>query len=76
MQIAFEIHFKTLDVPASRPLPANSRVTDVAFARGFSDLSHFSRVFKNEFGYSPRPFISRAVDQKLAQNAGDALQRA
>ncbi len=30
------------------------RVTEVAFAVGFNDASHFSRLFKNQFGISPR----------------------
>jgi len=29
------------------------RVTDIAFECGFSDLSHFSRMFRKEFGRSP-----------------------
>jgi AraC-like DNA-binding protein len=29
-------------------------VTDVAYAVGFSDLSHFSRTFRRRFGLSPR----------------------
>lgn len=36
------------------------RVTDVAFNYGFSELSHFSRVFKNEFGLSPHCLIAQA----------------
>lgn len=33
------------------------RVTDVAFSLGFSDLSHFSRAFKNAYGVSPQSLI-------------------
>jgi AraC-like DNA-binding protein len=33
-----------------------TRVTDVAFNYGFSDISHFSRSFKTAFGQSPRTF--------------------
>jgi AraC-like DNA-binding protein len=33
------------------------RVTDVAFDCGFSDLSHFSRLFKKEFGLSPHQIL-------------------
>ena len=33
-----------------------SQVTQVAFAYGFSDTSHFSRAFKAAFGKSPRAF--------------------
>jgi AraC-like DNA-binding protein len=31
----------------------NASVTDVAFAVGFSDVSHFSKMFKRHFGVSP-----------------------
>jgi AraC-like DNA-binding protein len=31
-----------------------TRVTDVAMSFGFSDLSHFSRLFKNTFGCTPQ----------------------
>ncbi len=35
----------------------NVHVTEVAFRHGFRDLSHFSRVFKKEFGRSPSAVI-------------------
>lgn len=31
-------------------------ITDIAFEWGFSDLPHFSRCFRNEFGASPREY--------------------
>ncbi len=31
-----------------------ARVTDVALSHGFNELSHFSRLFKNEFGRAPK----------------------
>jgi len=31
-------------------------ISEIAFAWGFSDLSHFSRVFKHAYGASPREF--------------------
>jgi transcriptional regulator GlxA family with amidase domain len=36
------------------PLQARRSITDVAFARGFNDAAHFSRVFRAKFGTSPR----------------------
>lgn len=36
-------------------------ISDIAFASGFSDLSHFSRAFKARFGASPR--ATRAAAQ-------------
>ncbi|MGQ0700125.1 MAG: helix-turn-helix domain-containing protein [Panacagrimonas sp.] len=32
----------------------SARVTDVAFAHGFNDLSHFSRVFKKTYAVTPQ----------------------
>ena len=34
-------------------------VTEVAFRWGFSDMAHFSRAFKAEFGLSPRDVLRR-----------------
>lgn len=36
------------------PRHATRNVGDVAFAWGFNDLAHFSRIFKQRFGVSPR----------------------
>jgi AraC-like DNA-binding protein len=36
------------------PAYAARHVSDIAFAWGFNDLAHFSRVFKQRFGASPR----------------------
>lgn len=38
------------------PQQAGRSVTEVAFACGFNDTSHFSRVFKARFGCSPREY--------------------
>jgi AraC-like DNA-binding protein len=38
----------------SDPAHAARHVGDIAFAWGFNDLAHFSRVFKQRFGTSPR----------------------
>lgn len=43
-------------VDANRP-PRS--LTDIALSWGFSNLPHFSRAFKQEFGASPREFRSR-----------------
>lgn len=37
----------------------STTVTDVAFRWGFSDASHFSRAFKQEFGVSPTAVMPR-----------------
>ncbi|QRO00966.1 transcriptional regulator FeaR [Archangium violaceum] len=36
-------------------------VSEVAFAWGFNDASHFSRAFKQRFGVSPREYRERAL---------------
>jgi AraC-like DNA-binding protein len=45
-------------------------VHDLAYAWGFSDMSHFSRAFKAKFGVSPREFrtgcAANPADQVLA----------
>jgi AraC-like DNA-binding protein len=38
----------------SDPAHATRHVGDIAFAWGFNDLAHFSRIFKQRFGASPR----------------------
>jgi AraC-like DNA-binding protein len=38
----------------SDPAQAARHVSDIAFAWGFNDLAHFSRIFKQRFGASPR----------------------
>ena len=35
------------------PAQARRTVSDIAYSHGFSDLSHFARRFKAEFGCSP-----------------------
>ena len=43
--------------------PATNRrkVSDIALSAGFSDVTHFSRRFKQEFGRSPRAFSKQPV---------------
>jgi AraC-like DNA-binding protein len=36
------------------PAHAARHVSDIAFAWGFNDLAHFSRIFKQRFGVAPR----------------------
>jgi AraC-like DNA-binding protein len=38
------------------PVLANRHVSEIAFAWGFNDLSHFGRVFREHYGMSPRDF--------------------
>ncbi|MBA4266136.1 MAG: hypothetical protein C0453_13725 [Comamonadaceae bacterium] len=39
---------------------ARRHITEIAYHWGFSDSSHFSRLFKQAFGLSPRAFRERA----------------
>jgi AraC-like DNA-binding protein len=38
------------------PVLAHRQISEIAFAWGFNDLSHFGRVFREHFGMSPRDF--------------------
>ncbi|HLZ06800.1 MAG TPA: helix-turn-helix domain-containing protein [Bradyrhizobium sp.] len=38
----------------SSPMLAHRHVSEIAFAWGFNDLSHFGRVFREQYGQSPR----------------------
>jgi AraC-like DNA-binding protein len=40
----------------SDPERREMRISDIAFACGFGELSHFNRSFKREFGEAPRQF--------------------
>ena len=43
------------------PSSAKGTITDIAFRWGFNDSSTFSKIFKREFGLSPREFRRSAV---------------
>ena len=45
----------------SDPAHAARHVSDIAFAWGFNDLAHFSRIFKQRFGASPREWREQAA---------------
>ncbi len=40
------------------PLQASRAIGDIAFARGFSDAAHFSRLFRSRYGLSPRAWCA------------------
>jgi AraC-like DNA-binding protein len=41
------------------PMLAHRHVSEIAFAWGFNDQSHFGRVFREHFGMSPRDWRHR-----------------
>ncbi len=41
------------------PAQAQSRISEIAFRRGFNDSAHFSRTFRSRFGVSPTQLRSR-----------------
>ena len=41
-----------------------ARVTDVAFRWGFKDASHFSRIYKETFGLTPRETRKQVLNQR------------
>ena len=45
------------------PRSAERSITEIAFFWGFSDSSHFSRSFKQQFGVSPRTFRFRSWNE-------------
>jgi len=45
----------------SDPAQVARHVGDIAFAWGFNDLAHFSRIFKQRFGVSPREWREHAA---------------
>jgi AraC-like DNA-binding protein len=41
------------------------RISEIAFHFGFANNSHFSRTFRNTFGYSPREAREAATNDEL-----------
>ena len=55
---------QALDEPANR----SRKITAIAFDHGFSDYATFSRLFKQQYGATPRSF-----QQKAAQTRGGTV---
>lgn len=55
------------------PRLADWSITDIAFRWGFSDSSHFSHCFRNEFGVSPRQLRIQALACTLTPKAQKRL---
>jgi len=54
------------------PSQVQSRISEIAFRRGFSDSAHFSRSFRNRFGISPTELRQRAKQPIPDQELPDA----
>jgi AraC-like DNA-binding protein len=50
------IHLKLINVAKERIFDTNKSVSEIAYELGFKFPQHFSRLFKNETGYTPNQF--------------------
>lgn len=55
------------------PALRHRSIGEIAYSWGFSDLAHFSRAFKAQFGQSPRAFRRTSLAQQAQLEAGDGL---
>ncbi len=53
------------------PSQTQSRISEIAFRRGFNDSAHFSRSFRNRFGISPTELRQRAKQSTSDQELPD-----
>lgn len=59
---------------ASRLLKETDRqITEIALSVGYRNISHFSRIFKEKFGCSPKEF--RGGEQNLPENSSRSICR-
>jgi AraC family transcriptional activator of tynA and feaB len=52
------------------PSQAGRTISDIAYSLGFSDMSHFTRRFKAQFGHSPSTCRQQAVNAALILQQG------
>ncbi|MEX0302445.1 MAG: helix-turn-helix transcriptional regulator, partial [Leisingera sp.] len=51
-------------------------IAQIAYGAGFGDISHFNRVFRQQYGFSPRGFLSTChLSKSLAQDANSLAPR-
>jgi acetamidase/formamidase/AraC-like DNA-binding protein len=55
------LHRSSVDL--ANPAQAHCSVSEIAFRYGFSDAAHFSRVFRDRFGMSPRAYRHQEAEQ-------------
>ena len=52
--------------PLEDPAQCSRTVSDIAYSYGFSDMSHFTRRFKAQFGCSPSECRQQALKASIA----------
>jgi AraC-like DNA-binding protein len=52
---------------------AGRPITEIALSCGFSNLSHFSRVFRDHMGMSPSEFRTQPATPQPSSTAGDSM---
>jgi acetamidase/formamidase/AraC-like DNA-binding protein len=60
-------------IELAKPDDDASSVSSIAFRWGFTDAAHFSRVFRDKYGMSPRDY--RLNIRKIESSAAEALHR-
>jgi AraC-like DNA-binding protein len=53
------LHLKLIDKAKEKIFDTDKTISQVAYELGFQYPQHFSRMFKNETGYSPNEYRSR-----------------
>jgi len=56
------------------PAQAHRTIGEIAFGWGFSDLSHFGRRFRAEYGFTPGDYRRRALEVSLLRGSEAALK--
>jgi AraC-like DNA-binding protein len=71
----FTEHLSMVRVAKAKRLLANphKRVSEIAFAAGFSSLTHFNRTFRQIVGHNPTEYRLRVVSPKLRESAASAI---
>ena len=56
----------------SSPSAARTPITQIALETGFNDASHFSKMFRQAFGFTPTEYraFERSLDMQSAPNPG------
>jgi AraC-like DNA-binding protein len=52
------VHLKLIDIAKERIFDRSKSISEIAYELGFKHSQHFSRMFKNETGYTPNEYRS------------------